>query len=255
MGVFQGYVNTSTSSNPIQGINIDSPGGKAAQFVYDKLSQTPFVIRVSPNDLSSASMYTEDDLEPGSKINNTRSYLKGKYYGDSEAQKSLGTVFYRIIDTDVQDKILFIRGLFLQNANQSSDQIKEKYKETLFPDSIFWKKFNVIYSSIFNSNVKEYFEVTGSSDPLINLSNNKIKTFNVLVSLRIIESLYSKASEWPYVGWDEYYDDGGPATLNWELVTNNLAQVYTVDLLRSRPAEIGLDDQIPNVQYIEQRSN
>ncbi|NBP57016.1 hypothetical protein EBU71_10900, partial [bacterium] len=95
----------------------------------------------------------------------------------------------------------------------------------------------------------------GSSDPLIDLPNDKIKMFNTLVSFKVMETLYSKASEWPYVGWDEYYDDGGAATLNWELVTNNLAQVYTVDLLRSRPAEIGLDDQIPGLKYIEQRSS
>jgi hypothetical protein len=31
--------------------------------------------------------------------------------------------------------------------------------------------------------------------------------------------------------WDEYYDDGTPYTLNWELVANNLATVFTNDLL------------------------
>ena len=255
LGVFEGYVNVSNKSpGPIQGINIDSPGGQAALFVHEKLSENPFVIRISPNNASATSLYTEDDLAPGSKQNTTKSYLKGKYYGDSEADKSLGTVFYRMIDNDIQDNILMVRDLFIQNQFESLSIIKQKFKETLYPESVLYIKFDVIYSSIFTSNVKEYFEVTGSSDPLINLPDDKIKMFNVLVSFKIMEALYSKASEWPYVGWDEYYDDGGPATLNWELVTNNLAQVYTVDLLRSRPAEIGLDDQIPNVQYIEQRS-
>jgi len=251
LGVFQGYVNTSF----VEGINIDSPGAQSALFVYDKLSQTPFVIRISPNDLSAASIYTEDDVSPGSKFNNTRSYLKGKYYGDQEAEKSLGTVFYRLIENDLQDIILRIRGLFLDNQSATLDTIKQKFKEQIYPDSILYKKFDVIYSSIFTSELKEYFEVTGSSDPLIDLPNDKIKMFNTLVSFKVMETLYSKASEWPYVGWDEYYDDGGAATLNWELVTNNLAQVYTVDLLRSRPAEIGLDDQIPGLKYIEQRSS
>ena len=251
LGVFQGYVNTSF----VEGINIDSPGAQSALFVYDKLSQTPFVIRISPNDLSAASIYTEDDVSPGSKFNNTRSYLKGKYYGDQEAEKSLGTVFYRLIENDLQDIILRVRGLFLDNQSATLDTIKQKFKEQIYPDSILYKKFDVIYSSIFTSELKEYFEVTGSSDPLIDLPNDKIKMFNTLVSFKVMETLYSKASEWPYVGWDEYYDDGGAATLNWELVTNNLAQVYTVDLLRSRPAEIGLDDQIPGLKYIEQRSS
>jgi hypothetical protein len=255
MGVFQGFVNTSTSSNPVQGVNIDSPGAQAAAFIYEKLFQVPFVIRLSPNSASSTSMYTEDDLQPGSKLNNPRSYLKGKYYGDSEAQKSLGTVFYRMIDTDVQDNVKYVRRLFIENINVNVKTIKKRFKEALYLDSVLYNKFDVIYSSIFNSTVKEYFEVTGSSDPLISISNEKIKVFNVLVNFKIMEALYSKASEWPYVGWDEYYDDGGAATLNWELVTNNLAQVYTLDLLRSRPAEIGLDEQIPNAKYVEQRSD
>jgi hypothetical protein len=32
------------------------------------------------------------------------------------------------------------------------------------------------------------------------------------------------------VGWDEYYPDGSPVTLNWELVVNGLARVYTETL-------------------------
>ena len=250
MGVFEGFVNTSTSSNPVQGVNIDSPGGRASLFVYEKLSETPFVIRISPNDASAVAMYTEDDLQPGSKLNTSRSYLKGKYYGDSEKEKALGTVFYRMIDTDIQDLVLRIRGLFINNINATVEILKAKFKEEIFKESIFSIKFQEIYSSIFNSKTKEYFEITGSTDPLINLNNNKINVFNTFVHFKILETLYSKASEWPYVAWDEYYDDGIAATLNWELVGSNLAQVYTVDLLRSRPAEIGLDDQIPGVQYV-----
>ncbi len=250
LGVFQGYINETS----VQGVNVDSPGAQASLFVYEKLSETPFVIRISPNDLSASSIYTEDDVSPGSNLNNTRSYLKGKYYGDQEAEKSLGTVFYRIIEKDIENIVLQIRGFFLQNQSSTLDAMKQAFKNQIYDQSILHKKFDTIYSSIYTSTVKEYFEVTGSSDPLIDLSNEKIKMFNTLVSFKIMETLYSKASEWPYVGWDEYYDDGGAATLNWELVTNNLAQVYTVDLLRSRPAEIGLDDQIPTPKYIEQRS-
>jgi len=250
MGVFEGFVNTSTSPNPVQGVNIDSPGGRASLFVYEKLSETPFVIRVSPNDASAVAMYTEDDLQPGSKLNTSRSYLKGKYYGDSEKEKTLGTVFYRMIDTDIQDLILRIRGFFVDNINANAQTLKQRFKEEIFNESIFNVKFEEIYSSIFNSKTKEYFEITGSTDPLINLDNDKINVFNTFVHFKILETLYSKASEWPYVAWDEYYDDGIAATLNWELVGSNLAQVYTVDLLRSRPAEIDLDDQIPGVQYV-----
>lgn len=250
LGIFQGYVN----EQKMEGININSPGGQAALFVHEKLSYTPFVIRISPNDLSASSIYTEDDVSPGSNLNNTRSYLKGKYYGDQEAEKSLGTVFYRMIEKDIENIILQVRGLFLQNGSLSLSEIKQKFKDQIYDKSILHIKFETMYSSIYTLDLREYFTVTGSSDPLINLSDEKIKMFNTLVSFKVIEALYSKASEWPYVSWDEYYDDGGAATLNWELVANNLAQVYTVDLLRSRPAEIGLDELIPTPKYIEQRS-
>lgn len=101
--------------------------------------------------------------------------------------------------------------------------------------------------------MENHFTITGNSDPLLTISNDQSKLFNDLVNFKILETLYSKASEWPYISWDEYYDDGAPATLNWELVTNNLAQVYTVDLLRERSSTGGLDRSIPMPRYITEK--
>lgn len=57
------------------------------------------------------------------------------------------------------------------------------------------------------------------------------KMYSVMVQIKILDNLYSVSSKWPLVLWDEYYDDGTPYTLNWELVVNNLANVFTNDLV------------------------
>ena len=46
------------------------------------------------------------------------------------------------------------------------------------------------------------------------------------MNILITNELYEKSSDWPVVSWDEYYEDGNPVTLNWELITSGLAQVY-----------------------------
>lgn len=260
LGTFQAYTNTSIQAgykpdDQTTAININSPGAKPTIFVSEKLRDRPFVIRVSPNDQSSVSIYTEDDLSPGSRINNPGSYLKGTYYGENERDKALGTVFYRLLDEDMQKYTNEVRAFFIKNLGQSIIQMKAKFKDTLYVDSVFYKKFDELYNSIYTSNMENHFTITGETDPLLTITNDQIKLFNDLVNFKVMEVLYSKASEWPYISWDEYYDDGLPATLNWEMITNNLAQVYTVDLLRERASTGGLDRSIPMPVYVEQKSN
>jgi len=258
LGTFQAYTNTSIQAgykpdDPTTAINVNSPGGRSAIFVSERLRDKPFVIRISPNDQSSVSIYTEDDLSPGSRINNTNSYFKGVNYGDQEREKSLGTVFYRILDEDKEANIALIRSFFVRYIGLSIIEKKKKFKETLYDESVFGKKFDEIYNSIYTSNMENHFEITGETDPLLTITTDERKLFNDLVNFKILEVLYSKASEWPYISWDEYYNDGVPATLNWELVTNNLAQVYTVDLLRERASTGGLDRYIPMPNFVEQK--
>jgi hypothetical protein len=53
------------------------------------------------------------------------------------------------------------------------------------------------------------------------------------------------------VEWDEYYDDGTPVTLNWELIINGLAKVYTASLtLVSGPALVGTDKMVPTFKEV-----
>ena len=255
LGTFQAYTNISTQAgykpdDPTIAINVNSPGGKSTMFVNEKLRNKPFVIRISPNDQSSVSIYSEDDLSPGSSINNVNSYFKGINYGDQEREKSLGTVFYRMLEEDKEANILLIRSFFIQHVDSSIIEKKVMFKERLYKDSVFWVKFDDIYKSIYTSSMENHFTITGDSDPLLTIPEDQVKLFNDLVNFRILETLYSKASEWPYISWDEYYNDGMPATLNWELVTNNMAQVYTVDLLRERASTGGLGRSIPTPKYV-----
>ena len=76
-----------------------------------------------------------------------------------------------------------------------------------------------------------YYYSNGENDLIDGLSESNITLFNALIDIKILELLYVKSSEWPLILWDEYYDDGTPATLNWELVVSNLAGVYTKGLL------------------------
>jgi hypothetical protein len=64
------------------------------------------------------------------------------------------------------------------------------------------------------------------------LANENLKVaFSIIVQIKKLEEIYANTSKWPMVLWDEYYEDGTPYTLNWELVVNNLANVYTKDII------------------------
>jgi hypothetical protein len=53
------------------------------------------------------------------------------------------------------------------------------------------------------------------------------------------------------VGWDEYYSDGTPYTLNWDLIEKGLAQVYTKGLLYvDSPAVQDASSLIPTVRKV-----
>lgn len=254
LNVFKAYAKGKAQS----AINTTAAGSRAAVFVEERLIGKPFVIRVSPNDQSSVSIYAEDQMSPGSNVNTPKNYKKATAYNKKD--DTLGTVFYKILDQDLNSVIEKVRGLFLTVSGlsvigvKSINQIKAEFKNTLYPDSNLFIKFDTVFDSLslIDTYNNSYFTIRGSSDPLVNLTADYRFLFNILVNFRIIDILNTKASEWPYVSWDEYYEDGSPATLNWELVVNNFAQVYTVDLLRERPSVIGLDDQLPMPTLLKQ---
>ena len=247
-----GYMHESSQSDyadstKVTIINSNAPGAKAGMFIQESLRDTLFVVRISPNNRSSNSIYTEYDLDPGSSFNNPSNYLKGR---ESDREKSLGTIFYRLQSNQEANIVSELRNFFLTNSAGTVSQLKQLFKNTLYQQSSMYKKFDEVFNTIRSSGFTYKYKITGSNDPLNNLSDQKKELFSIFYYIKLAEQLYSKAAQWPYISWDEYYDDGGPATLNWELVINNLAQVDTRDLLRERDSVINLDDQIPTPKLI-----
>ena len=101
-----------------------------------------------------------------------------------------------------------------------------------FYDGVFHDRFKEIYDSVTTTSLTNYYELYAAGNPTLkNTTAQRIKIYNTYFSMRVIRDIYQKVSDWPNISWDEYYDDGTPASLNWELVVNNLAKVYTTGLL------------------------
>jgi len=230
----------------IELLDMTTPGGKAKQYVYEALKDKVFILRVNKTrekdlieggaEFQDASVI-EDYYEAGSPLNNKDMYVTGIF------GRVLGTIFYHlpneIIDS-AKNEVEQIFRLEIDKGNLSSleSSVKESFKNQLgdlySSDSspVFNVKFDDIYTAVSSStSIPYYFNYTSASDPLVGNTDEVTRNvFNILTYIQALQSLYRVASKWPQVAWDEYYDDGYPVTLNWELVVNNLARVYVRDL-------------------------
>lgn len=220
-------------------INPNSEGGKALKYTSDALLGKLFVLRINPN--NPAQILTADDVEAGAVANNPKNYavaFKGKNQTGG-TDRYMSSVFYRT-DSDKERAIVNkVRGIFLKMLETNEDRgtyAVGKVQELISLNSIIDTRFEEIYNSILNvqgenySGKNIYFQVTDPGDPLSALSFGERAQFDASVGILIIQEVYSTASEWPYVGWDEYYPDGSPITLNWELIIAGLGRVYTETL-------------------------
>lgn len=220
-------------------INPNSEGGKALKYTSDALLGKLFVLRINPN--NPAQIFTADDVEAGAVANNPKNYAvafvpKNQTQGTDRYMASL---FYRT-DSDKERAIVNkVRGIFLKMLEVNQDRnkyVEDKIKELISLNTIIYTRFPQIYNSILNvqgenySGKNIYFQLTDSGDPLSALSSGERANFDAAVGILILQEVYSVASEWPYVGWDEYYPDGSPITLNWELIIAGLGRVYTETL-------------------------
>jgi hypothetical protein len=142
----------------------------------------------------------------------------------------LATIFYKTSSTNLSNIKNFVLNIFIRN-NLDYDKIKKEFKDSFY-GSIF--AVDKIYERIYEQ-INGLTDVDHSIDLVdgtyLNTLNAR-KVFSNMVEFKILDEIYSSASKWPLVLWDEYYDDGTPYTLNWELVANNLASVFTRDLQR-----------------------
>ncbi len=118
------------------------------------------------------------------------------------------------------------------------DVIKNKVIEDIYDKSPFAIHFGKIYDAIDQTIDTQFYNIVSPSDMLYDLPEDQAKAFSVLVYFKVLEEIYEAASQWPQMSWDEYYPDGYPITLNWELVVNNLAKVFVKDLQKESQSVI-----------------
>ena len=222
-------------------VNANTPSAKAKKYTEDSVKGRLIVLRINPRD--PANIITVDGAyEPGSEQNTPENYAtayKGSNYV-SDGDRYMATVFANISSIEYEKLYNSVRDLFIlelesQFAIDLVVSSKSKFKEKLYPTSPMFIHFDKMYNALNAlTDLREHLIISGSSDPLNVLTENQKKHFNILMNLSITNSLYEKASEWPIVGWDEYYEDGSPVTLNWELVTNGLAKIYMDSLMLQR---------------------
>lgn len=230
------YPDTNNDST-LSFLDISTPGGQAKVFVKNKIKDKLFVVRVNPTRTGEISVITED-YEAGSTRNNDAYYQKDKF------NRTIGTIFYYLPDINTDKHKSYVADFMRQNIGLAPDfdGLTDRFKETLQDNSPFKLKFKEIYDSINTTIIENYFEEVSQSDVLYVLTEEAKKIYSNLVYLKVIEEIYAITSEWPQIGWDEYYLDGQPYSLNWELVVNNLAKVYTKDILTDSQSVIGIDE-------------
>jgi len=224
-------------------------------YVLESLRDKVFVLRVSPSIEFSNQVIAlnENPFDAAAKANEPVNYLKDTSVVDNgfgekkiiSYDRTLGTIFYRASQKEVEQTISFVRNIFIEK-NKNMSLIRDAVKGSMYSGQlanagtqIVPARFEEIMIELEEFVTRKeggdnyYYSVTGDQDPLkqLNLNQEQINTYNALVDIKLLELLYSKASEWPLILWDEYYDDGTPATLNWEMVAANLASVYTKSLL------------------------
>jgi hypothetical protein len=245
------FYGTNRATPNVLTFNPNTAGGKALRFTAEAVVGRLIVLRINPDLTGKDVILTEDDLEAGGSKNVKDNYAKAiKAKGWTGEDRYMATIFYKTDDATYAKIINQVRDAFRKNiraGNQFEAKVKSEVLGSIYQSSIFNRYFDKMYSGIYElATLKNRFESTGDSDPLKDISDEQKRIFSTLVSLLVTLKVYEKASEWPINGWDEYYDDGSPLTLNWELVINGLAKVYNKGLLlNTSPAQPSTESQIP----------
>lgn len=238
-------------------LDINTPGGRAKQFVYDKLRDKVFVARINKSRSSNLVVNPdentgiEDYYDAGSEINQSEVYAKDKY------ERTIGTLFYHMPEAFInlaKNRVeSILRNVLSQGLSSVKDGLIDAYKQNLGDENssettpVFYRKFDQIYRAIsLSTSLENYFDYTNSNDVIVSQTGEAERdAFNILVYMASLESVYQTAAKWPITAWDEYYEDGYPVSLNWELVINNLARVYVGDLQFESESVVTTDESTP----------
>lgn len=228
------YVNSSAEF-----VSSSSPGGKAKMFTKNALKDKVIVLRVSPQNVTAS--FTELDFEAGSAKSLERKDIHGQklpaYYDkDVFGTRTLGIIFYKTPEQVVETLIKETNSLFEKYKRASNSDLVAQLASTFSP-GVFADRYSDLLGKVKDINKVDYFTQYATA-PLSGISAGLKQTYNAYVALRIVQYIYEKVSEWPNVEWDEYYEDGTPVSLNYELVVNGLAKVDTKGLLMEQPSVI-----------------
>ena len=222
--------------------SVSTPGGRAKIYTMNKLTNRLFVLRVRVSNKVAKDVIFEAQFEPGASENRIENYVKDSFNG-VEGDRVLGTVWYYQPESVINQAKTFVDGCFIDNKGNTTNAIEQVKRQ--FFSSVYIESPLYIHRDRILAAAKRLTDATQENvifEPSYNLIENALvdygisnineirETYDTLVQFKVLEATYEKVNEWPTIFWDEYYEDGHPVTLNWELVVNNLAVVYAKQL-------------------------
>jgi len=212
-------------------IKDNSPGGKAVAFVSRALIGKLFILRVSPRQNVITASFGESIFEPGSNLNNEDKYEIDVF------NRILGVLFYKAPQEAIDSIKVKVNQIFANNKKTNRNSLLNTVLKGSFSEGVFFTRFNEIFEAASSYDGLDYFSLY-SSQGISDLPTQRQKDYNAFFAMSILQFIYDKVSEWPNVDWTEYYEDGTPVSLNYELITKGLAKVYTKGLLVEQPSVI-----------------
>ena len=230
---------------------ISTPGGRAKLYTEAKINNKVFVLRMKVSNSSSNDVIFEAQFEPGATENRLENYTKDSFNG-VEGQRALGTVWYYQPESVINQAKDFVKQCFISNRGKNIEDatsirnpIAIKFFDSIYKESPLYIKRAAILNKILSLNIQYTppLDLTISALDDYGFNEERLtRLYNDLVCFKVLEATYNKVDEWPTIFWDEYYEDGHPVTLNWELVANNLATVYTKQLLVESQSVISAEE-------------
>ena len=228
-------------------VNNNTPGGKALAFTKKALRDKIIVLRISPLSSRITASFGDANFEAGANFNSPDFYEQdvfsdkdGVYeYGSKKKERIMGVIFYNAPAEVIEKISKETNSLFSNNLKASTVELLQKKLKPSFGEGVFFDRFDQIFEAVKEYSPIDYFSEYASSILVEqSLPQAKKDEYNAYLNMRIVNFIYDKVSEWPNIEWDEYYEDGTPVSLNYELITKGLAKVYTKSLLVEQPSVI-----------------
>jgi hypothetical protein len=220
-------------------LDLNTPGGIAKMFTKNAIENKIVVLKLNqtrtPASNNSPRAVYDWQFEAGAVTNIFDNYALDIFSRsqsgevDDGTPRALATIFYHFTEESFASQKAYISNIFREKIN-NLDSVLQIVKNDIYEGSPFYVKFDTIFEYTSDLINLEFYDITNNSDPLYSISEDYKKLLSRLIHFKMLQELYDFVSRWPEISWDEYFSDGYPATLNWELIVNNLAKVFVKDL-------------------------